>query len=72
MPPKASYKEVGTKDSIAYIPKFSQSASKWTKIDLDLLGVDYQYNAADKIELERVNIPDELSQGHSPMNETDI
>jgi hypothetical protein len=72
MPPKASYKEVGTKDSVAYMPKFNKSASKWTKSDLDLLGVDYQYNAADKIELERVNIPDELSQGHSPMNETDI
>jgi hypothetical protein len=39
---------------------------------LDLLGVEYQYNVPDKIEMERVNIPDELSQGHTTMNETYI
>jgi hypothetical protein len=72
MPPKSSYPEVGTKDPAAYVPKFNKSASKWTKADLDLLGVDYQYNAPDKIEMERVSIPDELSQGHTTMNETDI
>jgi hypothetical protein len=72
MPPKSLFREVGTKESVAYIPKFNKSASKWTKTDLDLLGVDYQYNTPDKIEMERVKIPDELSQDHGRMNETDF
>jgi hypothetical protein len=72
MPPKSLYRDVGTKDLVAPVPKFNKSASKWKKADLDLLGVDYQYNAPDKIEMERVKIPDELSQGHSTVNETDI
>jgi hypothetical protein len=72
MPPKSSFREVGTKESVAYIPKFNRSTSQWKKTDLDLLGVNYHYNTPDKIEMEQVKIPDELSQGHDPMNETDF
>ena len=44
MPPKSTlYREVGTKDSSPDVPKVNRSASKWTKADLGLLGVDYQY-----------------------------
>jgi hypothetical protein len=37
------YREVGTKDPSADVPKVNMSASKWTKTDLVSLGVDYQH-----------------------------
>ena len=51
MPPNPTqYRVVGTKDpSVEDVPKLHQSASKWTKADLLLLGVDYQYDMFDDI-----------------------
>jgi hypothetical protein len=72
MPPKSSYREVGTKESAADIPKFNKSASKWTKTDLKLLGVDYQYDDFEESKMERVQVPDELSQGYDTLSETDM
>ena len=52
MPPKStSYRQVGTKDSSPDIPKVNRSASKWTKADLHLLGVDYQHRVFDDIQI---------------------
>ena len=68
MPPKSSlYREVGTKDASADILKVNRSASKWTKTDLDLLGVDYKYLVFDDIqfEIEDVDIPTELLQSNN-------
>lgn len=45
------YREVGTKDSLADVPKLNKSASKWTKADLGLLGVDYRYDCFDDIHI---------------------
>lgn len=53
MPPKLTlYREAGTSDSSADISKVNWSASKWTKADLDLLGVDYQYREFDDIQID--------------------
>jgi len=66
MPPKRKqYRVVGTKDpSVRDVPKLHQSASKWTKTDLDLLGVEYQYDRFDnipsRIGLEEADMPPEL------------
>ena len=63
MPPKSTlYRDVGTKDSLPDIPKFNQSASKWTKADLRLLGVDYQYRVFDDIQfgIQDADMPPEL------------
>ena len=68
MPPKSTrYRDVGTKDSFPDIPKFNRSASKWTKADLHLLGVDYQFRVFDdiQIEIEDGDMPPELLQGKS-------
>jgi hypothetical protein len=65
MPPKATlYREVGTKDSSPHILKLNRSASKWTKADLHLLGVDYQYDAFDDIQfgIKDADMPSELVQ----------
>ena len=51
MPSKGSlYREVGTRDTSTDVPKSNQSASKWIKVDLQLLGVDYQYRVFDDIQ----------------------
>jgi len=63
MPPKStSYRQVGTKDSLPDIPKVNRSASKWTKADLRLLGVDYQDRVFDDIRfgIEDADMPPEL------------
>ena len=62
MPPKSlASRDVGTKDSFADVPKVNRSASKWTKTDLGLLGVDYDYNVFDDI---RIGVgDDDVPQG---------
>ena len=68
MPPKSTlYRQVGTKDSSPEILKLNRSASKWTKADLRLLGVDYQYDCVDDIHLgiEDADMPAELLQRHN-------
>jgi hypothetical protein len=52
----------GTKDSSPNILKVHQSESKWTKVDLTLLGIDYQYRAHDDIQIrtEDGDMPPEL------------
>jgi hypothetical protein len=69
MPPKSLlYREVGTKDSSAEVPKVNRSASKWTKGDLGLLGVDYQYRIFDDIQIgiEEGDMPLELVESNYP------
>jgi hypothetical protein len=68
MPPKSVlYQDVGTKDSSPDIPRFNRSASKWTKADLLLLGVDYQYRVFDDIQfgIEDADMPTELLDGNN-------
>jgi hypothetical protein len=63
MPTKSTlYRDVGTKDSSPDIPKVNRSSSKWTKADLRLLGVDYQYRVFDDIQfgIEDADLPTEL------------
>ena len=50
------------------VPKFNKSASKWTKADLGLLGVDYQYRVFHDIQIgiEDADMPPELLQGDNP------
>jgi len=63
MPRKATlYREVRTKDSSADVPKINHSASKWTKADLGLLGVDYQHRIFDDIQVgvEDADMPPEF------------
>jgi len=43
------YREVGTKDPVTDVPLLGRSASRWTKKDLDFLGVVYQYDQFDSI-----------------------
>ena len=67
MPPKSTlYREVGTQDSSADVPKVNRSASKWTKADLRLLGVDYQYREFDDIQIgiEDADMPPELVESN--------
>jgi|SRR5579862_111142 len=57
-PKRKQYRVVGTKDpSVRDVPKLHQSASKWTKTDLDLLGVEYRYDRFDNIP-SRVGLED--------------
>jgi hypothetical protein len=61
MPPKSmQYKEVGTKEATVNVLKLNQSASKWRKTDLDLLGVDYDYKSCDDIHIPNTGMPVEL------------
>jgi hypothetical protein len=63
MPPKSTlYKEVGTKDPVIDVPALGKSASRWTKKDLNLLGVEYQYDKFDTIgiRVDDNEIPPEL------------
>jgi hypothetical protein len=69
MPPKSIlYRDVGAKDLSPDIPKFNQSASKWKKTDLQLLGVDYQYRVFNDIQLgiEDADMPTELLESSNP------
>jgi hypothetical protein len=72
MPPNPTpHRVVGTKDpSVTDVPKLHQSASKWTKADLSLLGVDYQYDQFDnipsRIGIEDANVPPELFGSNNP------
>ena len=66
MPPKSTqYKEAGTKDAVTDVPKLSRSASRWKKKDLELLGVEYQYDRFDdiRIDVEEREMPSELLEG---------
>ena len=66
MPPKSTlYRKVGTHDSSANVPKVNRSAHKWTKADLGLLGVSYQYDVFDDIQIgiEDADMPPELLEG---------
>ena len=67
MPPKAAqYREVRTKDSSADVPKLNRSASKWTKADLILLGVDYRHLIFDDIQIgvEDADMPPEFLESN--------
>ena len=67
MPPKSMvYREVGTKDSSIDVPKVNRSASRWTKADLDCLGVDYQYRVFDDIQIgvEDADMPSEFLESN--------
>jgi hypothetical protein len=69
MPPKATlYREVGTQDPSADVPKVNKSASKWTKTDLLSLGVDYQYLRFDDIQIgiKDTDIPPEFRSSNIP------
>jgi hypothetical protein len=66
MPPKSIlHREVGTHDPSANVPKVNRSAHKWTKADLGLLGVSYQYDVFDdiRIGIEDADMPSELLEG---------
>jgi hypothetical protein len=67
MPPKSvqEYREVGTKEPAAEVLKLNRSASKWRKADLDLLGVDYDYESCDDIQIPDAGIPAELAESNS-------
>ena len=56
------FRDVGTQDSSTDVPKVNRSASRWTKTDLGLLGVDYQYREFDDIQIgiEDTDMPVEL------------
>lgn len=54
------YKEVGTKDVAPEVFKLKDLASKWRKRDLDLLGVNYQYDRFDEISIPVDGMPSEL------------
>ena len=53
-------REVGTKDQPTDVPKLNRSASKWTKADLDLLGVEYRHDATVDIHIDDTKMPREL------------
>jgi hypothetical protein len=55
MPQK--YKQVSTKDPAPQLFKLNNSASKWTRQDLNLLGVDYQYDKFDAIKTPVEGMP---------------
>jgi hypothetical protein len=58
MPPKSMPdRVVGAQDPCVDVPKLHQSASKWTKADLDFLGVEYLWNVFDDIS-SRIGIKD--------------
>lgn len=64
---------VGTKDPpVRDIPKFHQVASKWTKADLVMLGVNYEYdlfdNIGSKIGIEDADVPPEIFASKNPFD----
>jgi hypothetical protein len=54
------YKEVSTKDAAPQLFKLKTSASKWTRRDLDLLGVNYHDDKFDEIKTPVEGMPPEL------------
>jgi len=74
MPPKPItpiYQEVRPNDPLVVdVPMLNKSASKWTKADLRLLGVDYQFRAFEDIPLgfEKVDMPLELLESRYPIH----
>ena len=65
MPPKSTlYREVGTQDSSADVQKVNRSASRWTKADLGLLGVDYRYRDFDDIHINDADMPPKLLESN--------
>lgn len=54
------YREVSTKDAAPEVLKLGTSASKWKTEDLDLLGVDYQYDKFEEIKTPVEGMPQEL------------
>ena len=66
MPPKSvQYREFGTKDAERHVPKLNRSASRWRKADLDLLGVDYDYQRCEDIHIQDAGMPAELMESNS-------
>lgn len=67
MPPKSVQlsREVGTKDAVDEVLKLNRSASKWRKADLDLLGVDYDYESCEDIQIPDAGMPVELAESNS-------
>jgi hypothetical protein len=64
-PKSVQYREVGTMDATRDVPKLNQSASKWRRADLDLLGVDYDYRGCEDIHIPDAGMPAELVEGTS-------
>src|SRR5579859_4018263 len=64
MPPK--YKEVSTKDAAPEVLKLKDWASRWGKRDLELLGVDYQYDKFEEVKIPASGMPQELVAGIFP------
>jgi len=71
--PASRYKDVGTKDPAAEPPALGRSASRWTRRDLDLLGVQYQHDDFDSIDVivEDREIPHDLRNGSPCIEITD-
>ena len=70
-PKSTAFREVGTQDSSAGVPKVNRSASKWTKADLALLGVDYHYQKFDDIQIgvQDTDMPPDLLERNNPFIE---
>ena len=51
-------------DATLDVPKLNHSASRWRKADLDLLGVDYDYESCENIRIPNADMPPELVEGH--------
>jgi hypothetical protein len=65
-PPKSGqYREVGTTEAAGFVPKLNESASRWRKADLDLLGVDYDYESCEDIHIRDAGMPMELVESNS-------
>jgi hypothetical protein len=67
MPKLMLYREIETQDSLIDVLKVNRSASKWTKADLRVLGVDYQYLEFDDIHIgiEDADMPSELLESNN-------
>jgi hypothetical protein len=61
MPPKHTL--VGTQDPAPEVLKLKTQASQWEKQDLQLLGVDYQYDKFHEFKIPDEGMPVELAAG---------
>jgi len=52
-------------EAAGVVPKLNQSASRWRKADLDLLGVDYDYECCEDIHIPNAGMPTELVGSNS-------
>ena len=52
-------------EAAADVPKLNRSASRWRKADLDLLGVDYDYESCEDIHIPNAGMPAELVESNS-------